>query len=84
MSRFRDTDAGYGPADLAIFEEAFEHACRKLGLDPYPSDDMHYKRLRDEIAAAIVKAARLGERDPVALSAFAMTFGMRNRHLPKR
>ncbi len=63
MSRFRDTDPGYGPADVTIFEEAFEHACRKLGLDPYPSDDMHYKRLRDEIPrlarSAFVSACEL-------------------------
>jgi hypothetical protein len=84
MSRFREHAAAYGPDELAIFQEAFEHACRKLGLDPDPLDDTHYKRLRDNIAGAIMNAARLGERDPRALSIFAMTFGMRNWHLPKR
>jgi hypothetical protein len=84
MSRFRDHAAVYGPDELAIFQEAFDHACRKLGLDPSPTDDTHYKRLREDLATAIMNAARLGERDPFALRAFAMTFGMRNWHLPKR
>ena len=84
MSRFRDNDAAYGPDEVAIFQAAFDDACRKLGLDPSPPDDTHYKRLRDALATAIMNAARLGERDPRALSAFAMTFGMRNWHLPKR
>jgi hypothetical protein len=84
MSRFRDHEAVYGPDELAIFQEAFNDACRKLGLDPSPTDDTHYKNLRDDLATAIMNAARLGERDPRALTAFAMTFGMRNWHLPKR
>ncbi len=84
MSRFRDHAAVYGPDELEIFQEAFDDACRKLGLDPAPSDETHYKRLRDDLAAAIMNAARLGERDARALTAFAMTFGMRNWHLPKR
>jgi hypothetical protein len=31
-----------------------------------------------------MNAANMGERDPLALSAVAMTFGMRNWHLPKQ
>lgn len=84
MSRFSDNDSTYGRDELAIFQAAFEDACRKLGLDPFPKDETHYKHLRDTIAAAIMQAARLGERDRLALSAFAMTFGMRNWHLSKR
>jgi len=84
MSRFDQYTAAYGPDELAIFQEAFEHACRKLGLDPSAPDDTHYRRLREDLVTAIMNAAHLGERDPLALSAFAMTFGMRNWHLPKK
>ena len=68
MSHFRDHAAVYGPDELAVFQEAFDHACRKLGLDPSPTDDTHYKRLRDDLATAIMNATRLGERDSLALS----------------
>jgi hypothetical protein len=82
MSRFRDHAAVYGPDELAVFQEAFDHACRKLGLDPSPTDDTHYKRLRDDLATAIMNATRLGERDSLALSVpRAGVTGRRGRNL---
>jgi hypothetical protein len=83
MSRFRAYE-GFTPVELAVFEQAFADACRKLGLDPNPPDDTVYRRLRDDLATAIMNAARFGERDPENLSAFAISFGLRNWHLPKR
>jgi hypothetical protein len=83
MSRFHAYE-GFTSADLAIFEQAFEDACRKLGPDPSPADDTVYQSLRDDSATAIMNAARFGERDPSNLSAFAISFGLRNCHLPKR
>ena len=83
MSHFRAYE-GFAPAELAIFEQAFVDACRKLGVDPSPTDDTIYRQLRDDLAAAIMNAARFGERDPTNLSAFAISFGFRNWHLPKR
>ena len=68
--------------ELAIFQQAYEDACRKV--DPAPSDDTVYRRLRDELAKAVINAARFSERDPSILSAFAISFGLRNWHLPKR
>jgi hypothetical protein len=62
----------------------YDDACRKLGLDPSPVDDSVYRSLRDDLAKSIMNAARFGERDPANLSAFAVTFGLRNWHLPKR
>ena len=84
MSRFRAYEGGYDSAELAIFEQACEDACRKLGLDPSPTDDTVYRRLRDDLAKAIMNAAHFGERDPANLCAFAISFGLRNWHLPKR
>jgi len=48
MSRFRAYEGGYDSAELAIFEQAYEDACRKLGVDPSPTDDTVYRRLRDD------------------------------------
>jgi hypothetical protein len=84
MSRFRAYESSYDSAELAIFEQAYVDACRKLGLDPAPSDDVVYRSLRDDLAKAVMNAARFGERDQANLSAFAVTFGLRNWHLPKR
>jgi len=83
MSRFRAYD-GFAPSELSIFEQAFADACRKLGVDPSPADDSVYRRLRDDLAAATMNAARFGERDAANLTAFAISFGLRNWHLPKR
>jgi hypothetical protein len=84
MSPFRDYADRYDSSELAIFQQAYEDACRKLGLDPSPRDDTVYRRLRDDLARAVMNAARLGERDPVILTTFAISFGLRNWHLPKR
>ena len=83
MSRFRAYE-GYTSTELAIFEQAFQQACGKLDIDPSPTDDTIYRHLRDDLAAAIMNAARFGERDPANLSAFAISFGLRNWHLPRR
>jgi hypothetical protein len=84
MSRFSAFSSSYDPADLAIFQQAYEDACRKLDLDPSPTDDTVYESLRDDLAKAVMNAARFGERDPAILSAIAISFGLRNWHLPKR
>ena len=67
-----------------MLQRAYEDACRKLGLDPAPADPAEWRSVRDALANAVINAAKLGERDPVALSAFAVAFGMRNWHLSKR
>jgi hypothetical protein len=84
LSRFRVYSESYSPEDLAIFRRAYDEACRKLGLDPSPADDTVYWRLREDLARAVMNAAHLGERDPANLTAFAISFGLRNWHLPKR
>ena len=39
MSRFRAYESSYDLTELAIFQQAYDDACRKLGLDPAPADD---------------------------------------------
>ena len=84
MSRFRAYDRRYTSSEFAIFQQAYEDACRKLGIDPSPTDDTVYRNLRDDLARSIMDAARFGERDPANLSALAISFGLRNWHLKKR
>ena len=84
MSRFLMYKNAYAPGELAIFEEAYRDACRKLEIEPYPSDDTISTDLRADLANAIMDAARFGERNAGILSARAVNFGLRNLHLPQR
>ncbi|MGZ5823134.1 MAG: hypothetical protein ACXWJ2_04250 [Hyphomicrobium sp.] len=67
-----------------MLQLAYDDACRKLGLDPAPADPEEWRSVRDGLANAVINAAKFGERDQGALSAFAIAFGMRNWHLSKR
>jgi len=84
MAQFSAHKNAYAPDELAAFEQAFEDACRRSGIDPTPTDDTIYRSLRDDLAQSILNAARFGERDSANLSAFAISFGLRNWNLPKR
>jgi hypothetical protein len=57
-------------------------ARRQLSLDPSPSDQTISSPLRDDLAAAILNAARMGERNPSTLSAIATSFGLRKGIYP--
>ena len=81
MQRFQLYEKIYLSTELAA---AYEDACRKLGLEPLPEDPADSCFVRDSLAKALVNAAKLGERDPAVLSDIAVTFGMRNWHLPKK
>jgi len=83
MSRFHAYE-GCTSAELAIFEQAYQDACRRLDINPSPTDDIIFRQLREDLAKAVMNAARFGERDPANLSALAVSFGLRNWHLPKR
>ena len=61
MSPFSPYSATFTPEELAILQQAYEDACRKLGLAPSPSDPADNKRVRDDLVVAIVNAAKLGE-----------------------
>jgi hypothetical protein len=53
MFRFRVYEGSYDTEELASFQQAYDDACRKLGLDPSPTDDTVYRSLRDDVAKAI-------------------------------
>jgi hypothetical protein len=81
MPRFSASGATFTPDELATFREAYADACRKLGLAHSPSEPEDNKRVRDDLEAAILNAAKLGERDPAALTNYAIAIGMRHWHL---
>lgn len=62
---------------------AFEEACRRLAVDPAPSGSDDQGRVRDQLARAIVNAAKLGVSDPMVLSNVAVAFGAANGRLAR-
>ena len=69
----------FEPNDLAIFQSAYEAACRALGLEPARgeiSDD--FGRVRSYVATAIIDKGRSGERDGAVLASFAVARGLRH------
>ena len=72
MSPFLPFDATHDPIEVAVLQHAYDDACRKLGVDAteYPRSE-----LCNRLAIAIMAAVRMGERDPAALSQFAIKFG---------
>jgi hypothetical protein len=75
MSPSCDLTGCYDSPELAAFQEAYEIACRKLCVNPKPSNSEDDKILRVALASAILKAANLGERDPLTLATFAVATG---------
>ena len=71
MSPFLPFDATHAPIEVAVLQHAYDNACRKLGLDAteYPRSE-----LCNRLAIAIMAAGHRGERDPAALSEFAIKF----------
>ena len=66
----------YDSPELAAFQDAYEIACRKLCVNPKPFNSDDNKILRDALAIAVLKAANLGERDPLTLAMFAVATGL--------
>lgn len=50
MPRFRSHDGTFGSKELASMQQAYEDACRKLGLDPEPGDANDHRHVRDKLA----------------------------------
>jgi len=78
--RFLAADAPlYGPEELAIFQIAYDEACKALGLDPAVRDGSDgLGQVRSRVAAAVLDKGRSGERDRSVLAAFAVAHGLRH------
>ena len=81
---FSDDDATCEPEEFAVLQQAYDGACRMLGIRAAPPVADDNKGLRKELVDALLCAVRLGEHDHVALTAAAIFAGKRYRHAPKR
>jgi hypothetical protein len=57
----------YDPDALDILQQAYDEACRQVGIDPHPIDGGLNKEVREALARAIVDMAAAGLRDPCLL-----------------
>jgi len=74
----------YDSPELAILQEAYDIACRKLCINPKPFNTDDNKLLRNALAIAVLKAAKLGVRDALTLATFAVATGFEpTRHKVK-
>jgi len=72
-------DAPYDSSDLAVFQTAYDEACRVLGLDPAARDARDgLGQVRNRVAAAVLDKVRSGERDSTVLTSFAVARGLRH------
>lgn len=79
MDRFHLYEKIYLSSQLTA---AYEDACHRLGINPLRSTtDAAQELVRDQIAQALLNAARLGECNTTVLSELAVAFGMRKRRL---
>jgi hypothetical protein len=49
---------------LALLQQAYDDACREIGIEPNPADRSLHKETRELLAAAIMDLAASGLRDP--------------------
>jgi hypothetical protein len=56
---------------LAALQQAYDEACREIGLEPHPVDGSLHKETREALARAIMDMAAAGLRDPRILRAKA-------------
>lgn len=62
----------FDSSDLAVLQQAYEEACRDIGVDPHPADKSLHKQTREALASFIIKMAAAGLRDPRILKARAL------------
>jgi hypothetical protein len=61
---FSRVGPAYDPAVLSVLQQAYDDACREIGVDPHPSDQARDKETREALATAIMDLAATGLRDP--------------------
>jgi hypothetical protein len=61
---FSRAGPAYDAAVLSMLQQAYNDACREIGVDPHPSDQARDKETREALATAIMDLAATGLRDP--------------------
>lgn len=69
---FSRAGPAYDPAVLSMLQQAYDDACREIGVDPHPSDQARDKETREALATAIMDLAATGLRDPHILRESAL------------
>ena len=58
-----------------ILQQAYDDACREIGVDPHPIDPSSHRQTRETLARAIMDLAATGLRDPHILRERALGSG---------
>lgn len=61
---FSRAGPAYDPAVLSMLQQAYDDACREIGVEPHPTDKSRDKETREALATAIMDLAATGLRDP--------------------
>jgi hypothetical protein len=61
---FSRAGPSYDAAVLSILQQAYDDACREIGVDPHPTEESRDKETREALAKAIMDLAATGLRDP--------------------
>jgi hypothetical protein len=79
---FSRAGPAYDPAVLSMLQQAYDDACRDIGVDPHPSEQARDKVTREALATAIMDLAATGLRDPHILRERALQLTKPRRPRP--
>jgi hypothetical protein len=70
--RLNGAERVFDSADLSVLQEAYDEACREIGIDPHPADRSSHRHTRETLASTIVAMAANGLWDPRILKRRAL------------
>jgi hypothetical protein len=70
--RLNEAEPVFDSADLRVLQQAYDEACRAIGIDPHPAHRSSHRHTREAVASAILAMAATGLWDPRILKARAV------------
>jgi hypothetical protein len=70
--RLNGAERVFDSADLTVLQQAYDDACREIGIDPHPAERSSQRHTREALASAIVAMAATGLWDPRILKRRAL------------
>ena len=70
--RLNGAERVFDSADLSVLQEAYDEACREIGIDPHPANRSSHQHTRQTLASAIVAMAADGLWGPRILKRRAL------------
>jgi hypothetical protein len=52
--RLNGAERVFDSVDLSLLQEAYDEACREIGIDPHPTDRSSHRHTRETLASTIV------------------------------